>query len=75
MSEAPGRKRVEDLTGADLETIISNALKAGDTKMVGAALKRMVVVDPERAVNVYADLKAAARLADIINRPGEEDVQ
>ena len=75
MSEAPGRKRVEDLTGADLETIIGNALKAGDMKMVGAALKRMVVVDPERAVAVYADLKAAARIAGIINRPGEEDVQ
>lgn len=51
--------------------IIGNALKAGDMKMVGAALKRMVVVDPERAVAVYADLKAAARIAGIINRPGE----
>lgn len=61
-----GQKRAEDLTGADLETIVAAALKAGDMQMVEAALTRMAVVDPGRAVNVYDDLRVAVRAADIL---------
>lgn len=69
-----GQKRVEDLTGAELETIIGNAVKAGDMQMVEAALKRMVMVDPGRAVRVYDELKAALRVADILQPAAESPV-
>ena len=56
---------MSQFTADQLEAVFHAALKAGDVRGVGDALKVMVTVDPERAVMLYDHLRTALTIAKV----------
>lgn len=59
-------QHIRDLDPQILERGFTDAVGRGDTEGVEAFLRLLLVVDPPRAIRLHDDLKAALRLAEVI---------